>query len=55
MQDKQIKNRHIKKDLKHLDKMLDKVVEWNKEFDMGELIKQISQQRIKLIEQIGKK
>jgi hypothetical protein len=49
MQDKQ-----IKKDLKQLDKMLDRVVEWNKEFDMGKLIEQISQQRIKLIEQIGK-
>jgi len=48
MQDKQ-----IKKDLKQLDKMLDRVVEWNKEFDMGKLIEQISQQRIKLIEQIG--
>jgi hypothetical protein len=47
-------NKQMKKDLKQLDKMLARVVEWNKEFDMGKLIEQIAQQKIKITEQIGK-
>ena len=47
-------NQKMKKDLKHLDEMNSKVLEWNKEFDLGNLLEQIAKERTKITDKIGK-
>ena len=47
-------NQKMKKDLKHLDEMNSKVLEWNKEFDLGNLLEQIAKEKIKITDKIGK-
>jgi hypothetical protein len=48
-------NRKMKKDLKHLDEINSRVLEWNKEFDLGNLLEQIAKEKIKIVDKIGKK
>jgi hypothetical protein len=48
-------NKKMKKDLKHLDEINSRVLEWNKEFDLGNLLEQIAKEKIKIVDKIGKK
>jgi len=48
-------NQKMKKDLKLFDEKYSKVLEWNREFDLGNLLEQIAKERIKITDKIGKK